>query len=250
MSAAWAPMVNSLAETSRLVMVDRPGCGLTDKLNYQDIAFRQHSVEFTRAFLDSISVEKTSIIASSMGGYFALAFALAYPEPVDKLILIGSPPMINASAPWAHTILGIPGLNRFIYATKAFKESLGIHNTPPSWLYANPAKLRPELVEAQAVAEALPGAELSWLSMVEVVVRNYKTSYNLRKELIQIRTPVLFVSGDGEGGVNTTGELATVMPQARQAIVRNAGHIPWVDDTEACQRLILDFLAEGPAVSQ
>ena len=244
MSAAWAPLVKSLAGTSRPILVDRPGCGLTDKLNYRGIPFRRHSVEFTRSFLNAVSVEKTSIIANSMGGYFALAFALAYPERVDKLILIGSPPMINTSAPWALTILGIPGLNRFIYAVKATKESLGIHNAPPSWRYANPAKLRPEAVEVQAMAEALPGAEESWLSMVEEVIRNYKTGYNLRKELIQIRARVLFIIGDREDGVDTTRQLEDAMPRARKATIRNAGHIPWVDDTDACQRLILDFPAE------
>jgi pimeloyl-ACP methyl ester carboxylesterase len=53
----------------------------------------------TREFLEAFGVGKTAIMADSMGGYFALTFALAYRERVDKLILIGSPPMINVAAP-------------------------------------------------------------------------------------------------------------------------------------------------------
>jgi hypothetical protein len=112
MSASWAPLVATLARNSRLIMVDRPGCGLTDMLNYRGVPFRKHSVEFTRDFLDSIGVRKTSIIGNSMGGYFALAFALEYPDRVDKLILIGATPMINDGVDLGHRILGIPGLNR------------------------------------------------------------------------------------------------------------------------------------------
>lgn len=246
MSASWAPLVPALAGNSRLIMVDRPGCGLTDKLNYRSVAFRQHSVEFTREFLDAIGVRKTSIIANSMGGYFGLAFALAYPERVDKLILIGSPPMINDSAPLPHMLLGIPGLNRFIYALRATKESLGGPAKPLSWLYARPEKLRPESVAAQQSAEALPGAEMSWLTMVEEVVRHYKTTYNLKNELAHIKAPALFVIGDMEGAVDTTRELATTMPNARKLIISDAAHIPWVDDTKACERAILEFLAEAP----
>lgn len=246
MSASWAPLVPALAGNSRLIMVDRPGCGLTDKLDYRGVAFRQHSVEFTREFLDAIGVPKTSIIASSMGGYFALAFALAYPERVDKLILIGSPPMINDSAPRTHTLLGIPGLNRFIYALKATKESFGGPSKPPSWLYARPEKLRPESVAAQQSAEALPGAEESWLTMVEEVLRHYKTTYNVKNELAHIKAPALFVIGDKEGAMDTTGELATAMPNASKVIISNAAHVPWMDDTKACERAILEFLAETP----
>jgi len=250
MSAAWAPLVPALAGNSRLIMVDRPGCGLTDKLDYRGVAFRQHSVEFTRDFLDAIGVRKTSIIANSMGGYFALAFALAYPERVDKLILIGAPPLINDSVPDTHMLLGVPGLNRFIYALKATKESFGGPSKPPSWLYARPEKRRPESVSAQQLAEALPGAEESWLTMVEEVIRHYNSAYNLKHELSHIQAPALFVIGDRELDMDTTGELASTMPNASKVIISNAAHIVWSDDTRACERATLEFLAEHPAADE
>ncbi len=250
MSASWAPLVPALAANSRLIMVDRPGCGLTDKLNYRGVSFRRHSVEFTREFLDSIGVRKTSIIANSMGGYFALAFALAYPERVDKLILIGSPPLINDTVPITHRLLGVPWLNRLIYALKATKESFGGPSKPPSWLYARPEMRRPEYVTAQQSADALPGAEESWLTMVEDVVRNWNTAYNVKNELAHIQAPALFVIGDRELDVNTTGQLATTMPKASKVIISNAAHIPWVDDTRTCERAILQFLAEHYAAGE
>jgi pimeloyl-ACP methyl ester carboxylesterase len=249
MSAAWAPLAPALAANSHLIMVDRPGCGLTDKLNYRGVSFRQHSVKFTREFLDSIGVRKTSIIANSMGGYFALAFALAYPERVDKLILIGAPPLIIDSLPSTHVLLGIPGLNRFIYALKATKESFGGPSKPPSWLYARPEQRRLESVAAQQSADALPGAEESWLTMVEEVIRNWHT-YNIKNELGRIQAPTLFVIGDKELNADTTGELATTMPNAIKVIISNAAHITWSDDPRACERAILPFLAERPAAAE
>lgn len=47
MAASWARLAQPLSERSRLIMVDRPGCGLTDKLNYRGIPFRAHAVQFT-----------------------------------------------------------------------------------------------------------------------------------------------------------------------------------------------------------
>lgn len=60
-----------------------------------------------------------------MGGYFALAFALAHPERVEKLVFIGALPMISEHLDPGHRILGVPGLNRWIYALRASTESFG-----------------------------------------------------------------------------------------------------------------------------
>ena len=163
---------------SRLIMVDRPGCGLTDKLDYRGVEFKKHSVDFTR------------------------------------------------------------GTEPFSLRVKATKESIGLHNAPPGWLYARPTNLRPEFVTVQHIAEELPGAEESWLTMLVEVLRHYKTSYNIKKETVLIKAPAPFVIRDKEGGVNTTGEIAIDMPQARKATISNAGHVPWLDDTAACQRWI------------
>jgi pimeloyl-ACP methyl ester carboxylesterase len=108
------------------------------RAGHRGIPFRGHAVEFTGDFLNSIGVQRTTITGNSMGGYFALAFALAHPERVEKLILIGAPPMISEHLDPGHRVLGIPGLNRWIYALTATKESLGSANKPPGFLYAHP----------------------------------------------------------------------------------------------------------------
>jgi hypothetical protein len=104
-----------------------------------------------------------------MGGYFALAFAPAHPERVEKTILIGAPPMMSEHLDAGHRILGTRGLNRWIYPLRATKESLGSINRPLGFLYAHPERLRSEEIEVQRAAEALPGAGESWLTMVEEV---------------------------------------------------------------------------------
>jgi len=213
-------------------------------LNYRGVPFRKHSVEFTRDFLDSIGVRKTSIIGNSMGGYFALAFALEYPDRVDKLILIGATPMINDEVDLGHRILGIRGLNRWIYALEATKEALGVRLKPPAFLYARPERLRPEFITAQRSAQALPGAEESWLTMVEEVTRGKaRKTYILEKELVRIQAPTLFVIG-AKDSIDTTGELPVVIPSAKKVLIPNAAHIAWVDDLQACERTILEFLNE------
>jgi hypothetical protein len=51
MAASWARLAEPLFKRARLIP-DRPGCCLTDKVDYRGIAFRPHAVEFTGDFLE------------------------------------------------------------------------------------------------------------------------------------------------------------------------------------------------------
>src|SRR5258706_858025 len=134
-AASWAPLIQPLSRQFHLYLPDRPGCGLTDKVDYRGVAFRQHSVAFVRNLLDRIGIGRISIVGSSMGGYFAFAFALAYPERVVKIAVIGATPLINETMPVPHRMLSVPGLNRFISSPVSARPA------PPRALYAQPEKL-------------------------------------------------------------------------------------------------------------
>ena len=88
--AHWLPLMARLPGR-RLIVPDRPGCGLTDGFIYDGVDMRSHGVGFVEGVLDALHVERTSIIGNSMGGYYALCFALAHPDRVHKLILAGGP---------------------------------------------------------------------------------------------------------------------------------------------------------------
>ena len=75
----------------RLIVPDRPGCGLTDGFLYDNVDVRAHGAALVEGVLDSLKVERASIIGSSMGGYFASCFALARPNRVANLVLAGGP---------------------------------------------------------------------------------------------------------------------------------------------------------------
>src|SRR5713226_4461145 len=98
-AASWAPLIRPLSRHFHLYLPDRPGCGLTEKVNYRGLPFRQHSVAFLKGFLDAVAVERVSLVGNSMGGYFAFAFALAYPARVSKIAVIGAVPLINDAMP-------------------------------------------------------------------------------------------------------------------------------------------------------
>src|ERR1700761_5808098 len=86
-----APLLSALAESFKCFAPDRPGCGLSDRFDYANAPFRQHAVDFVTSLLDALKLPKAALVGNSMGGYWAIVFALAAPERVTKLVLVGGP---------------------------------------------------------------------------------------------------------------------------------------------------------------
>ncbi|MDZ4711320.1 MAG: alpha/beta hydrolase, partial [bacterium] len=82
----WKDVITSLSDSGfRVVVPDQAGWG---KSGYPDIHYSFHLMSWTmKKLLDTLGVDKTDIIAHSMGGMLGTRFTLIYPATVNKLIL-------------------------------------------------------------------------------------------------------------------------------------------------------------------
>jgi pimeloyl-ACP methyl ester carboxylesterase len=219
-AAQFAPLMSGLAGTVQCFAPDRPGCGLTDRFDYTNIPFRRHAIDFIASLLDALHLSKAAIAGNSMGGYWALLFALAFPERVTKLALLGGP---AGSGPTPK-------------------------RTPNPVLMAHPDRVSAEILDAASAASAIPGASQALNSMLQDVVREAGNgnccTYALRRELKSLKTPTLFIYGDKdmEGPPSLVHEMAELAPNARCEIVADAGHLVWLDQPSVCTKLLLGFL--------
>jgi pimeloyl-ACP methyl ester carboxylesterase len=230
----FAPLLSGIGDGFRCFAPDRPGCGLTDKFDYVGVPFRQHAVDFVTSLLDELHLPKAAIAGNSMGGYWALVFALAAPKRVTKLVLLGgvagSPPPPGHRLPNA----GEPSLE----STRAVYH----------FLMANGDRAASEIVEADYAASVLPEANRGWNSMLEELsregVERTGLTYALRPELKNLKPPTLFIWGDKdiEGPPSLAQEMAAIVPHARCEIMPDAGHLVWLDQPDRCTKLMLDFL--------
>ncbi len=89
--AGFAPILSQLAARRRVLTLDLPGWGLSEKPRFTghtpEDALRVWT-DGTLAFLDSLGLEQVDLLGHSMGGFTSLAFALAHPERVRRLILV------------------------------------------------------------------------------------------------------------------------------------------------------------------
>jgi pimeloyl-ACP methyl ester carboxylesterase len=83
----WDGWVDALRNEFRIVRMDIPAFGLTGPDPTGDYSIDRY-VEFLEAFASALHLEHFALAGNSLGGEIAWRYALAYPERVNRLVLV------------------------------------------------------------------------------------------------------------------------------------------------------------------
>lgn len=89
MAQDWAisGVFDRLAEHHRVIAIDRPGCGYTERPRDR-LWTASAQAEFLRRTLQALRVENPIVVGHSWGSIVAVAYGLAFPEAVGGLVLL------------------------------------------------------------------------------------------------------------------------------------------------------------------
>jgi pimeloyl-ACP methyl ester carboxylesterase len=87
-STIWIPLLPSLTASHRVVMLDRVG-DLNKSRATAPVPSSRRVVEWMRDALDTIGIDRAALVGESIGGWMATHFAMAHPQRVDKMALLG-----------------------------------------------------------------------------------------------------------------------------------------------------------------
>jgi 2-hydroxymuconate-semialdehyde hydrolase len=85
----WRLPIGALSQHFRCLAPDMAGFGYSTVPEGYEFS-RSNWLNQMVAFMDAVGVEKAHVIGNSFGGSLALALAIAYPERVSRLVLMGS----------------------------------------------------------------------------------------------------------------------------------------------------------------
>lgn len=247
-SSEWINILKPLSEHFHLFVVDRPGCGLTDNIDYNGVAFRESAVEFLGSFMDALGLEKAYFMGQSMGGYFSICFAMECPERVERLLLIGAPAGMNLRIPFILRLLGTKGLNRLLVKTVGKPSIKNAKNIHKQLLVTDEKKLTDDYLKHCYHSQLLPGYENGFLTLLENVLtlKGWRKDLYIGNQLHQLKIPVMFVWGDNDAFENPESgkSKASLIQNYKFEVVENAGHCPWLDQPEECVFLIISMLKD------
>lgn len=115
-AASFALLVAELPGL-RCLLVDRPGTGLSAPPAVVPNAQRLpgYLVDLVADVLDGLSLERAHLVGSSLGGCAAIRAAVALPQRVDRVVLLGCPAFVPGwKQPSFFTLLRTPVLGELL----------------------------------------------------------------------------------------------------------------------------------------
>jgi pimeloyl-ACP methyl ester carboxylesterase len=102
---SFAAFLRGLAAFARVIVFDKRGTGLSDRVPVHDLPTLEERMDDLRAVMDAAGSARAALFGHSEGGAMAILFAATYPERTAALITYGAFPKRQRSAdyPWAPT---------------------------------------------------------------------------------------------------------------------------------------------------
>jgi class 3 adenylate cyclase len=228
-----AAFLSRLASFSRLIIFDKRGTGLSDRVATHELPTLEQRMDDLRAVMDAAGSEKASVFGVSESGAMCLLFAATYPTRVHSVLTFGSyaKRIRSADYQWAPT----PDEREAQYRELA--ETWG---TTKGWEAVFPSMIgNPTFEEWIGVylrAAASPAAAVALLRM--------NTEADTRAILRTVRVPALIMNRveDGDVRVEEARYIASRIPGATLKLFPGADHVPWVGHTDDILGEIEEFL--------
>jgi 2-hydroxy-6-oxonona-2,4-dienedioate hydrolase len=220
----------------RVILMDCFGWGKSDPIVCKG-SRSELNARTLKGLLDALDIERVHIIGNSMGGHSAVAFALAEPQRVGKLVLMGG---------------GTGGPSQFVpMPTEGIKLLQGLYRNPT---IENLQRMMSVFVfDSSSLTEDLMQARLDNMlsqrqhleNFVASTAANPKQFNDYGPRLSEVSAPTLIIWGRDDRFVpmDVGLRLMAGLPNADMHIFGRCGHWAQWEHADKFNRMVVEFLA-------
>jgi pimeloyl-ACP methyl ester carboxylesterase len=228
-----ARFLGRLAGFSRLILFDKRGTGLSDRVSDRELPTLEQRIDDVRAVLDAVGSERAAVFGYSEGGPMSILFAATHPARTIALACYGTyaKRLWSEDYPWAPTA---EARERWL----AMLES--------EWGGVTDLE---ELAPSRAREPAFREWWASYLRRsaspsAAVALGRMNTHIDVRDVLPTVRVPTLVLhrTGDRDARVEEGRFIASRIPGARFVELPGDDHLPWSGDVDAVVDALQEFL--------
>lgn len=238
-ASGWANFSRNVAPLTsagfRVILLDCPGWSKSDSVICAT-SRSELNARILKGLLDHLGLAKVHVIGNSMGGHSAVAFALAHPEAVGKLILMGG---------------GTGGVSAFVpMPTEGIKLLQKLYREPTidnlkrmmEVFVFDAGDLTEELFETRLQNMLARRDHLE--NFVKSSAANPRQFPDVGHRLHEISAETLIVWGRNDRFVPMEVGLRLVagIPNSQLHVFNNCGHWAQWEHADRFNRLALDFL--------
>ena len=214
----WGAQARALGEITRAVALDLPGHGRSDPPGRDSMdAYR----DVVLGLLDALGLDRAVIVGHSLGGGIAQTLALSHPDRVAGLGLVGTGARLRVLPQILDGVLNDPG---------ATAEFVIDHSYAPGLDAAMRERASAEFRDCPAQVTHGDFAACN--------------AFDLMARVSEIHAPALLICGraDQMTPIKYSEYLASKIPNARLVVVEGAGHSVMIEQPEAVNRALVEFM--------
>jgi pimeloyl-ACP methyl ester carboxylesterase/class 3 adenylate cyclase len=221
----FARFLGRLASFSRLILFDKRGVGLSDRVPEDRLPDLETRMDDVRAVMDAVGSERAVVFGVSEGGPMSMVFAATYPERTIALVLYGTVADFTARTP-----------------DYKYDPADYLARTEESW-----GSL--EFARREIATWAAPGFEaderlVAWLASymrksaspaAAMALERMNREINAAHALPSIHVPTLMIAkeGDLDFRIEQVRDTVSRITGARLVVLPGSVHFPWVGTPDA-----------------
>lgn len=228
----WLPLMRELSRTHRVIAVDLPGWGESDRLVGADYGPVAQAARLA-AFIKALPQAPELVVGHSMGGQIVGLLASRHPETAPRIVLMSSAGVRYEENAFANAVLA--GDNPFQVTNRAeLKRYLGIVFADPPFVPwpASEALVRRRRADADFEQRVLDG------------IGRGPDAFALEAELGNISAPTLLLwcREDKVIDISAAEVFARGLPDSRSVILSGCGHMPMMAQPRNVAEALRDFM--------
>ena len=245
---SWREVLDDFAAYGRVIAYDRPAFGLTSRpmpgeWSGESPYSTDANVELLSGLMDALDIERATLVGNSAGGTVAAAFALKYPQRVERLILVS--PAVGGTGggrfpQWALPLLASPQLRHV--GPLLVRDIAQTGNATILQAWHDPSRVTDEIIAGYRK----PLQVFNWdRALYEFTIAPRPAGLN--EHLGELTMPVSLITGDDDRIVPTanTVALADTISGAQLNVLPDCGHVPQEECPGPFMQVVETFLEFG-----
>lgn len=237
-SYLWRNIIKDVSATNKVIAIDLPGSGRSDKRIEDSFSFRYYS-RLLNSFINNLNIENITLGVHDAGGPIGLYWMVKNMEKVKRLILFNT--LVYPEFSWGVKLFALatltPGVKNILTSPYGIKKTikLGVHNKQ---------NLTPDIISNYQSPFADKQARKVLLKSVQrLSLKGFK---EIEAKLHLFSGPIQIIYGENDKILprvkNTMEKVKKNLPQSIINSIPNCGHFLQEDHPKEISSLISGFM--------
>jgi pimeloyl-ACP methyl ester carboxylesterase len=240
----WLEQLPVFARDHRVIAMDLPGFGHSP-MPREKITISAYA-RILDELLESLGVSAAALVGNSMGGFVSTELAIAFPQRVERLVLVSAAgistyrhPGVERAIPYLRRLAPMVALYTGWTAAQSdwVTRRPGLRNLTLGLVTRHPGRLPAALAAEQLRGAGKPGFMQALQANID---------YPIEERVPEIACPTLIVWGaeDKVIPVADADVFERLIPNSRKVIFEDTGHVAMLERPASFNELLSEFISE------